>query len=303
MEPYRNPALGLVCRFAGVLLIGLALAGFLLRGSLLSGSFLLTALIPIVGGAGGYLFILGRRLSAVTAAEAMAKDSRPPVVYLRSFREDGELAASHGELVGFPSSNTEQIVARIMNRIGPFVAIGKPGEPLPELGAARMYVADDAWQDEINALLEKSSLVLLRRGNTEGFWWEVKRVVERVPPEKVLFLLNWSHGAGGVLDDAGYEAFRRRADEHLPHPLPEEIGEACFLAFDAEWRPLLLGSFKKLWQAGYYNKPDFIAAELTPFLDRYGVKVDKPRVVSKGIWIAGAILIALALLFTILARR
>ena len=42
-----------------------------------------------------------------------------------------------------PYPGPEQELAVLMGRLGPVVAIGKPGERLPELGAARLYVADD----------------------------------------------------------------------------------------------------------------------------------------------------------------
>jgi hypothetical protein len=47
----------------------------------------------------------------------------------------------------------EEQLAMVMNEIGPFIAIGRPGEQWPELGAARMYVGDDEWQATINNLI------------------------------------------------------------------------------------------------------------------------------------------------------
>ena len=35
---------------------------------------------------------------------------------------------------------------------GPFLAIGEPNEGLPQLGAARAYLSDDKWQEQVRAL-------------------------------------------------------------------------------------------------------------------------------------------------------
>ena len=287
----------------GGLLIAAAILGFVLPKNLFPYPLWVSFAVPIIGGLGGLLFVLGRRLSVKSAEELMAEDRRPPVVYLRSFRSDGELASSHGVMFGLPSSNAEQIVGRIMCRIGPFVAIGKPGERMPELGAARLYVGNDEWQARISEMLEVASLVLLRVGSTEGFWWEVKRVVEQVSPERVLFLVNWPAGTSPAIDEAKYQAFKERADTLLPHPVPAELNNHCFLAFDDQWQPMLLGSVRKMWQAGYYNKEDFIATDLRPVLKRYGLRVRHPMIVSRTIVWLCIILLAAGAIFIVMVNN
>ena len=99
------------------------------------------------------LFRRSRRHEAVSAAQAMADDPRPPVLYLRSFQDDGSVLLDDQGLPGMqaltratsPTSSEEEL-ARILEQIGPVVAIGKPGEKLPELGAARLYVSHEEWQ-------------------------------------------------------------------------------------------------------------------------------------------------------------
>lgn len=44
----------------------------------------------------------------------------------------------------------EEELAAVMNEIGPFVAIGCPGEELPELGAYRIYVQREDWREEVS---------------------------------------------------------------------------------------------------------------------------------------------------------
>src|SRR5262249_52435183 len=81
------------------------------------------------------MILFGFALSSFAAARRMvlkpidlvlAQDTRPPVIYLRSFVKDQESG-------GFLSwkSTIEQQVASVMRDYGPVIAIGKPGESLP----------------------------------------------------------------------------------------------------------------------------------------------------------------------------
>jgi TM2 domain-containing membrane protein YozV len=80
----------------------------------------------------------------------------------------------------------EQELALFMSRIGPVVAIGKPGERLPELGAARLYAADDRWRDRITDLLRQARIVVVRAGNTPNLWWEIDQAMIAVPRYRVM---------------------------------------------------------------------------------------------------------------------
>jgi hypothetical protein len=78
-----------------------------------------------------------RRFNAKTADEIKRQDLRPPVIYLRSFKDDqkGSMVTPMGGLtVIFPSYVTEEEqIATAINKIGPFLAIGQPGEPILDL--------------------------------------------------------------------------------------------------------------------------------------------------------------------------
>ncbi len=94
------------------------------------------------GGVGCYR--LGRKLKAESAEEILARDPRPPVLYLRSFHTDAKAATTVKEpripftpQLGIGGLGTEEEqLAMVLDRIGPCVAIGQPGELLPtKLGA------------------------------------------------------------------------------------------------------------------------------------------------------------------------
>jgi hypothetical protein len=132
----------------------------------------------------------GRRLTAPMATEILKRDLRRPVLYLRAFRDDliRSIRTPSSERYLFGDLSVEEELALKMRGVGPFVAIGKPGERLPQLGAARMYVPDSQWQSCVRDLMEKSQLVILRIGSavTPGLVWEFTEAIKSVPTERLI---------------------------------------------------------------------------------------------------------------------
>lgn len=145
---------------------------------------------------GMWLLRRSRRHEAVSAAQAMADDPRPPVLYLRSFQDDGSVLLEDRGIPGTraltravsPMSSEEEL-ADILQRIGPVVAIGKPGETLPELGAARLYVDHDKWQAEVGALMRRAALVAVRVGRSPGVLWEIGQALTQIPRERLALVM------------------------------------------------------------------------------------------------------------------
>jgi len=192
--------------------------------------------------AGVRYFNRGRKFQTITAKELVLKDSRPPVVYLRSFNDDAATASAHdADLLPFDVTTEEEQLVAALNEIGPVLAIGRPGEELPELGAARFYVRDDEWQAKVKDLIANAQLVVLRSGETEGLMWEVETAVQmlKLRPERLLLLV--------PQNQKSYELFRKRALPCLPHELPEwpkKNGRARDLRgmiyFKPDWTPVFL---------------------------------------------------------------
>ena len=183
-----------------------------------SGGFELGMLV--FGLIGVKCYMRGKRHFAIAATELLSKDPRPPVIYLRSFQHDkkgaGSAAGSRywgGWAALFDLKTVEERLAEALTPIGPVVAIGKPGEKLPALGAARLYVGDDEWQETIRVLMERAKLVVLLLGDTPGFWWELERSVKDLPPERLVLLVPFRK--------TRYDAFREQAASHFAHPLPD----------------------------------------------------------------------------------
>lgn len=136
-----------------------------------------------------------RQQEAPDAAEAMRRDPRPPVLYLRSFRDDDEAVLDDGSGLKRRAmqlarrATPEEELADILDRAGPLVAIGKPGEPLPELGAARLYVAHDQWQQRVMALMAQAQLVVVRVGTSPGVLWEIEQALATLPRQRLVLVI------------------------------------------------------------------------------------------------------------------
>lgn len=181
-------------------------------------------------------FRSGWKHEARTAKEALASDPRPPVVYLRSFGVDNQfLVASSGRgarlrthLNYAASVSPEQEMAFIMERIGPVVAIGKPGERLPELGAARLYVGDDEWREVVGNFINDAALVVIRAGETANLWWETKEALTRRSPERVIVMALGPPGTFATFERRFTETFGKPAG---PPPLRRAPVLTAFLRF------------------------------------------------------------------------
>jgi hypothetical protein len=234
-------------QFIGVILMGLGILCFF--GPLFLG---VGGAIPHgIAGAIGAGFIVagsrirnrGRKRIAPMAQTALGEDTRPPVVYLRSFQDDAIAGQTvlPGSWVILNTTTEEEQISTTLKAIGPVIAIGQPGEKLPELGAARMYVDDAEWQDAVLDLLVRARLVVLRAGQTSGFWWEVEKAAQMVDPQRLLFLI--------PRGKTQYDAFRQKANEFLPHPLPEHVPGVDSHQFFGSLRGLIY--FQADWTSHY----------------------------------------------------
>ncbi|HEX6984320.1 MAG TPA: hypothetical protein VF170_03035 [Planctomycetaceae bacterium] len=172
----------------------------------------------------------GRRLGSPSAAAALSRDPRPPLLFLRAFVDDGSFSRPNWLLttmlslvpIGYANrrlSHEEELV-RVIKHLGPVVAVGRPGERLPGLGAARLYLPHEQWQAGVKALMDRSQLVILRIW--QGVLWELRTAIELVAPERLVI-----YAEPPVLPS--------RVTELIPADLP--AGCHRFLYFDPDWTP------------------------------------------------------------------
>jgi hypothetical protein len=141
------------------------------------------------------MFSDARKLMVPNAHLLLDRDRRPPVLYLRSFQDDGSYARNtllESLVESLPLSTVsrrhsyEERLVKIVWCVGPVIAFGRPGEPLPELGAARMYLPNLIWKREILELMRSARLIILRMGPSAGLKWELSAAAAAVRPERLI---------------------------------------------------------------------------------------------------------------------
>lgn len=175
---------------------------------------------------GRYFFRSWRRSNQLSAEEAMEADPRPPILYLRPFKADRvrfvtekiraqrampvRVQTAGGGVLGYllaslmsvavnairlawsrsnwGGSMGEVMLIEPLETLGPVVAVGRPRERVPPVGAARIYAGDN-WQDVVRTMLDKAQLVLMFAGSTPGFQWEMTHIFDREPFIPTLIIL------------------------------------------------------------------------------------------------------------------
>lgn len=256
-QPYRNRAAGKFLQAAGFL-IGFMGFVFIFGSSRHDEAtdLMLYGFAAVTGGY--YVWFRGTRISARSAEQLLQEDKRDPVVFIRSFGDE-ERSYRVQSLAGLvrralvdPRLFNRYFQAgasfwgpmqqfqfnRLFREIGPFIAIGKPGEKIPGMGAARMYVSDDRWQSVVGGFFRKARLVVVQPGTTPGLQWEINEMKRVIAPEKILFILPEK--------ESDYHAFRSWIDKVLPVSMPETMPSARFLALDSQWKPYAMGGYRML---------------------------------------------------------
>ena len=216
------------------------------------------ALLFVVG---GILLRTGMKHSAPRGEEILLEDERPPIVYLRSFADEtydsrvgsfirGAFAPRISSDVPAWASQEQLLLGKYLSKIGPYIAVGRPGEPLPELGASRIYVGEQ-WQERVLDLLKRAKLVILRAGSTKGLQWELEQLRASANPGKILMILPVAR--------KHYRLLRRWAADVFPVPLPESQPVQRLVIFEEDWTPMLLPDRHSLDET------------LRPFLARNGI--------------------------------
>ena len=175
-----------ICRIIGVFLsLYLMFSGASMMGDVYSRDFLIAmtwgvvmmhlSSLPVKH----FMRRAGKRSHVTFALDA--DDST--VLLLRSFSDDDisiRAASSAAPMLSPPVPWTdvrfEEVIAYSCGKLGNLVAIGRPGEALPELGAARTYWADDQWQDAIRRTALRCRAIIIIAGASDGLRWELERV-------------------------------------------------------------------------------------------------------------------------------
>jgi hypothetical protein len=170
-----------------ILVVGLPVI-FALR---LGGGLMAPAIILVVAGMYA-MFTRARRVLQPSADLARQNDPRPPILFLRSFQDDKIKLKERVRVVGAPTNQPirmEEALAVRLRDFGPFLAVGEPGEGLPQLGAARAYLSDDQWQAAVLNWIKESRLIAMLCGPTRWIHWEMQNIIQFNRLDRVLLLL------------------------------------------------------------------------------------------------------------------
>jgi hypothetical protein len=239
--------------------IALGLLGFPLGLALilapigLDAGWVLRVPAAVVGGlliGASYVAVwLGRRIRVRAGDwEAVERDPRPPIVYLRPFDADGVeyVALWKSRVRARPArrmleTTYEERLARALADVAPLVAIANPSAALLEPGATRLGAEDWEWQDRVAKLTSRAGSIILHAGVSDGLAWEVEHVVGLGAPERLIVALPADAPSWKPSRDERYAAFVRRFGDVFPRGLPDRAAESQFLFFDADWRPRPFG--------------------------------------------------------------
>jgi hypothetical protein len=197
--------------------------------------------------------------------QEIIKDTRPPILYLRSFPdEEGSFMIER---------SFEENLVSVLNDFGPVVAVGNPKDTLPLPGAIRLYFHDD-WQEKVSALMDISRLVVFNVGLTPGFLWELRTALDKFKEQRDKILLSFM----SVGTPKRIEEFNQAIVDYPEfEPIRPIRRKAFFIYFDDDKRPHVIYAEPRTKKdlsallsedlSEPYN-PLYIAAYLQPVLQR-----------------------------------
>src|SRR6266508_4543781 len=142
-----------------------------------------------------FLYRQARRHAMLRATDlARRKGNDAAIVYLRSFADDRlkmRARAANGRwwLESVLRVSFEEVVVDHLWRVAAVIAVGRPGEKVGPLGAAREWLSGDAWQPAVERIVTQARLVVLVLGRTEGVAWEFAKLKELGCLHKLVLLV------------------------------------------------------------------------------------------------------------------
>lgn len=221
------------------------------------GSFILSIIFGLIGFTlfpkGSRLFKRAKEYLMRSADDVLQANSGSVVLYLRSFEADSLLDPGYQGSIPqlgrgllklsrptFWAENREltfeEVICKGLGTVAPVVAIGKPGEHLPELGAFRKYVPGETWREEVQQLMDLSLFVCLLVGKSEGLMWEFGQLAERSDGHKVLLLLPPRENSALLWEEFVRLAGRFWVGSFLPPRVP---AHTLAIGFRGGWKPVL----------------------------------------------------------------
>lgn len=216
------------------------------------GWFIVAELVgSLLAGVGASLAVRGRRARAADVAQVLAKDRRPPILYLRGFQDDLLSEAERRLPEGWTAPlalwerTSEEALVHQFRHLGPVIALGQPQEQVPTGGAARHYLRDSgspaelgalgagqlpAWKMWILSQLGRAQLAIVNWHPTpsDNLRWELATALAMLGPQRVLI---W------FPQPEDWAAFC--ADPRVSLPKPPASAPVLLLGFAADGQPVI----------------------------------------------------------------
>lgn len=191
------------------------------------------------------IVVVGRKYSASFADQILAKDLRKPIIYLRSFDDDEIVPKQFIVNLGFGETD-EEALSHIFNQIGPFIAIGRPGENLPILGAYRKYTSDEEWQNVVAELLNQAQFIVFKLNDSHGLRWEFTYAIKQLEPCRIIIYFPLAVGKNKM--EAQCERFYKIISSLAPEiRFPSSINKGDFWTLDQNLNLIELKSHITFW--------------------------------------------------------
>ena len=139
-----------------------------------------------------------QRLNAPGLLETLAADTRPPVLYLRAFRQESEPFAylpptetpryTHRGVPTAAVTFEQYFSAEFARQLGPLVALGNPFDPVPPEGAARRYALDAEWQQHFSTYAAVAAAIVIDGSFSSNLYWELTEITGCGWQRKLFFL-------------------------------------------------------------------------------------------------------------------
>jgi hypothetical protein len=141
------------------------------------------------------LRLAARRFTRLSLEQLTSSDTRAPILFLRSFRDDQvrlrkPRSRFFRKIVSFgePRPTLDHVLLEEGSPHGPVIAIGRPGTT-PPFGAARKYATDAEWRETVSDLCRNAGAIVITVDETEGVRWELQHLMDKSYFGKTLFLL------------------------------------------------------------------------------------------------------------------
>ncbi|MFC7290985.1 hypothetical protein [Hirschia litorea] len=175
------------------------------------------------------------------------------ILYLRPFISTNKIGADQPKMMSFRPDGIggatqfiltndrvefEEEVEKALRPLGKLIALGKP---LEHMGAGRVRVADEVWQDAIKLLIDKAEMIVLLPSPRPGTSWEVEHLLTSGALEKTI-VVDPPNDRGSV--DKGYDPISEWAGvrttfaEH-GFSLPEDDEEGSLIIFGDQKEPVM----------------------------------------------------------------